>query len=235
MDYQKFISLLFILVLLIGCERNDQTPKDVMDIDGNSYRTISIGSQVWMAENLRTTKYSNGLPIDLVSDDMIWTGLTTGAYCWYENAEENKGVYGALYNWYAVETGNLCPEGWHVPTEDDWKQLEIELGLTIEEIDSWGWRGVNQGSKLAGNADLWQNGELKSDAEFSLSGFNALPSGHRSQSGYFQIAGRNAAFWSSTEESDGNAYDRRLYFDSSQIGRDFFDKKSGFSVRCIKD
>jgi hypothetical protein len=110
----------------------------VTDIDGNIYKTVRIGSQTWMAENLKTTLYNDGTKIPHVTDDSRWVTLETGAYRWYMNDENQyKGLYGALYNWYTVKGGKLCPVGWHVPGDEEWKKLEMELGMTQSETDAF--------------------------------------------------------------------------------------------------
>ena len=125
---QLFIAPLFLLALgLTGCGKNA-----VKDIDGNKYKTIKIGTQIWMAENLKTTHFNDGTSIVQIDKYDDWKGLISPAYCWYANDSTNKEVYGALYNWYAVNTKKLCPKGWHVPTDEEWKQLEICLGMSQE-------------------------------------------------------------------------------------------------------
>jgi uncharacterized protein (TIGR02145 family) len=127
----------------------------VTDIDSNVYRTIQIGAQTWMAENLKTTRYDDGNAIPNIIDNSLWVTLKTGAYRWYNNNKfAYKNLYGALYNWYTVRTGKLCPVGWHVPSDDEWKQLEMALGMTQEEADSWGefpgidGRGTDQATQM---------------------------------------------------------------------------------------
>ncbi len=115
----------------------------VADVDGNVYKTIGIGSQTWMAENLRTTRYNDQTEIPLVTGDTAWSSLQTPGYCWYEDNEAVfKNIYGAYYNWFTVNTGKLCPSGWHVPSDGEWKVLEMELGMTQEEADELEWRGI---------------------------------------------------------------------------------------------
>jgi uncharacterized protein (TIGR02145 family) len=120
------------IILTQGCKKDDgNTPagETVTDADGNVYHTVQIGNQVWMVENLRTTKYNDNSPITPVSDNAVWGTLTTEAYCWYNNDEAtNKNTYGALYNWYVLNTGKLCPTGWHVPSQAEWETLISSLG-----------------------------------------------------------------------------------------------------------
>jgi len=211
----------------------------VTDIDGNVYTTIIIGNQEWMAENLKVTHYGNGDAIPHLTDDNDWTNTTSGAYCYYNNSSSNADTYGALYNWHAVDEDDnrgLAPEGWHVPTDDDWKELEMYLGMTQAQADDTGYRGTNEGSKLAGNADLWYNGALENNTEFGSSGYSALPGGYRdNNSGNFYNIGYYADFWSSTEYYSNNAWYRKLNYNNSEVNRYYYNKKSGFSVRCIRD
>ncbi len=119
----------------------------VADVEGNLYSTVTIGTQVWMAENLRTTKLNDNTPIPNVTGDTDWINLSTPAYCWLRNEIQYKDVYGALYNWYTVSTGNLCPTGWHVPTDEEYKILELSLGMGSDQVDLTGVEGNRPGSK----------------------------------------------------------------------------------------
>ena len=119
----ELFSVTLLWIGLTGCHTNS-----LKDIDGNLYKTVTIGSQVWMKENLRTTRYNDGLAIPLVTDYDSWAALTTPAYCWYNNDSKNKEVYGALYNYYTIDTKKLCPEGWYVPADSDWTELIDYLG-----------------------------------------------------------------------------------------------------------
>lgn len=209
----------------------------VTDIDGNVYSTAVIGDQLWMAENLKTTKYNDGSPIELGTDIGTWLHTTEGAYCWYDNDKDQFAeTYGALYNWYTVETGNLCPEGWHVPSDEEWKTLEIFLGMVQSDVDDTGWRGMSEGSLLAGNSSLWSDGDLVSDNEFGLSNFKALPGGIRKYDASFEGLGSNAFFWTSTKSNDTQAWYRNLNKSNTKINRaDYEIDDYGCSVRCVKD
>jgi uncharacterized protein (TIGR02145 family) len=209
----------------------------VTDIDGNVYQTLVIGDQEWMVENLKVTHYRNGDPIPNVTDNDEWANANNGAYCVYANNESNVDTYGYLYNWYAVgDERGLAPEGWHVPTDDEIKQLEMYLGMSQSEADDSGWRGTNQGSQLAGNAALWSDGGLENDPEFGSSGFNFLPGGWRSNNeGSFGDIGDIGLFWSATENSTGYAWRRMLVYNYTQVYRYEFDEQAGFSVRCVRD
>nr|MDA3798508.1 FISUMP domain-containing protein [Kiritimatiellia bacterium] len=202
-----------------------------------NYSSVIIGNQEWMAENLKTTTYNDGTSIELVENDTDWGNNTTGAYCWYENDQAQYAeTYGALYNWYAVNTGNLCPSGWHVPTDEEWKTLEMELGMSQTEADDYGLRGSNEGSKLAGNATLWNDGTLENDSEFGSSGFTALPGGSRDYYGPFYSLGGSGNWWSATEYGTYSVWRRDLHYDASGVTRDYGTKEGiGFSVRCLKN
>lgn len=208
----------------------------LMDVERNIYKTIKIGEKTWMAENLKTTKYNNGNSIPYVTDNTEWSGLNTAGYCWFNNDISYSQIYGALYNWYAVETGNLCPVGWHVPTDDEWKELEMALGMSIGDANSDGYRGTNEGSKIGGNADLWTNGVLKSNTEFGISKFAARPAGYRIKNdGFFADIGTHTYWWSATEFNNDNAWSRGLYYNISSIHRTNSAKQVGNCIRCVKD
>ena len=225
----------------------------VTDYDGNVYKTVKIGNQWWMAENLKVTHYPNGDAIPHVTDNTAWANLgdnnTDDAYCFYNNnANGEKDIYGALYTWAAAMGDNavsstanpsgvqgVCPDGWHLPSDAEWKQLEMFLGMSESEANSTGLRGTNEGSKLAGNADLWNNGNLESNAEFGTSGFSALPGGYRSYGDSFYDVGNLGSWWSSTEGSSSSAYSRYLGYNYAYVSRYNFTKSLGFSVRCLRD
>ena len=207
----------------------------VTDIDGNNYQTVTIGTQEWMAENLKVTHYPNGNVIPLVTST-AWSNLsdnnTDDAYSYYNNNTAN--IYGALYTYAAaigdnwtkdlVENQGVCPDGWHLPTDADWDVLKNYLGS-------------NAGSKLAGNATLWENGSLEQSADFGISGFSALPSGSLSYDGCtYGDLGVYSFWWSANESDFSQAGYRKLYFNSSEvIGTNGEPKSNGYSVRCVRD
>ncbi len=208
----------------------------ITDYDGNSYETIIIGTQEWMSENLKTTHYNNGDAIPNITNNGDWGSLTTGAYSDYDNNPSNSDTYGRLYNWYTVDDDRgVCPDGWHVPSDEEYKTLEMYLGMSQTDADASGWRGTNEGSKLAGNANLWNDGNLENNAEFGTSGFNGVPSGYRNYSngGYYGI-GDYGSFWSSTENDSYDAWFRVLGYDNADVNRYGNFKRSGFSVRCVR-
>ena len=202
---------------------NDQTVKDC---DGNVYHTVTIGTQVWMLENLKTTKYRDCTPIPNVKDDAAWVALTTGAYCDYKNVEKNSATYGRLYNWYAIDDKRgIAPAGWHVPTNDEFKTLvtylggEAVAGGKLKEAGFTHWPSPNK------------------DASNS-SGFTALPGGDRAKGGSFYALGQYCYLWTVTETGSDHksAYNRHILLYSGALEDNYIDTKSaGFSIRCIKD
>ncbi|MCK9639352.1 MAG: hypothetical protein M0R39_05525 [Prolixibacteraceae bacterium] len=193
----------------------------VSDVDGNTYSTVTIGTQVWMASNLKTTKYNDGTAIPLVTDNSAWANLSAPGYCWYNNdAATNKSTYGALYNWYTVNTDKLCPTGWHVPTDAEWTVLTTYLG----------------GESVAG-------GKLK---ETGISHWNAPNTGATNESGFTAVPGSYRYFgtfinfgifgywWSSTEVSSTEAMYRLMRYDDTHAYSIYNYKQDGISVRCIK-
>ena len=194
----------------------------VTDIDGNVYNTVTIGTQVWMTSNLKTTKYNDGTVIPLVTNNAEWAALSTPGYSWYNNDEATqKSTYGALYNWYAVNTLKLCPTGWHVPSDAEWTILTTYLGASVagdklKETGTSHWSSPNSGATNA-------------------TGFTALPGGGRYNDGTFGYLGSYGVWWSSTEFDSGYAWPRGMYYYDSSVGRVYGNKEIGFSVRCVKD
>lgn len=204
----------------------------ITDIEGNEYPVIKIGTQFWMAENLETTKFNDGSVIENITDNYGWADITAPAYSWYNNDKETyKPKYGAFYNWYAVNTGKLCPSGWHVPSDAEYKTLEKYLGMTQEHADNLGPRGTDQGSQMKSTSGWINNGNGT-----NTSGFTALPGGVRNHTtGAFMNEGYLTGFWSSTENSQEQAFYRYLFGDQVKVGRDFLVKSAGKYIRCIKD
>lgn len=204
----------------------------VADADGNLYNTIKIGDQLWMTENLKTTKYNDNSEIPLVADNTEWSLLSTPGYSWPGNNEAlYKDLYGAYYNWFSVETGKLCPTGWRVPTDADYKALEISLGMTQVQADASDWRGTDQGNKLKNTTGWDINGNGT-----NTSGFTALPAGVRYYgSGETLGLGLLTYFWTSISDTESMAVYRRLDADNAAVFRKSTSKKAGKSVRCVKD
>ncbi len=215
-------TLLVILFSYLGLiSINAQTT--VTDYDGNKYQTVTIGKQVWIASNLKTTHYNDGAAIPLVKDSIAWGNLNTSGYCWYKNNQTVYGnTYGALYNWYAVETGKLCPLGWHIPTEADWTTLTGYLG----------------GEKVAAGK-LKETGKthwIETSPETTNStGFTALPGGSRMSYGPFNFIGTHGVWWSSEEKSLGNAWLHSMLCNGNDLFTVDYDKMFAVSVRCIKN
>jgi uncharacterized protein (TIGR02145 family) len=215
----------------------------VTDIEGNVYNTVTIGTQCWLSENLKTTKYRNGDPILTETDQVVWSTLTTGAYCWYNNdAAAYKTIYGALYNWYAVaDSRNLCPTGWHVPTNSEWTILEDFL-IT----NGYNYDGSTVGNKVAitlATSTGWDPssvvgavGNTDYPSKRNSTGFTALPGGVRDANQLlFGSMGNYGMWWTSTENNSFEALDRGLATGWSSLERDIVLKTHGFSVRCLKD
>lgn len=209
-------------------------PPTVTDIDGNKYFTMKIGDQCWMMGNLKVTHYRNGDPIPNITDNGEWEGLMTGAYCEYDNNPAYVDSYGRLYNWYAVDDSrNIAPDGWHVASDAEWKQLEMYLGMSQAQADTTHWRGTDEGGKLKEPGTThWQSPNTGATNE---SGFSALPGGFRYLDGAFGVVGSYAFFWSSTEFVSGYAWSRGLNYIVSQVARSGDDVQCGFSVRCVRD
>jgi uncharacterized protein (TIGR02145 family) len=204
-----FVIVYFSLISSALYSQNKESSSTIRDADGNIYNTVIIGKQVWMRENLKTTKYNDDTAIPNVTEDKQWENLTTGAYSWYNNDITNKKLYGALYNWYAVETGKLCPTGWHVASDEDWTTLHEYLG----------------GYEIAGE-------KLRNDDEI---GFAAIGGGYRDgYNGSFNILDIN--FWWTSTELRGKPWMRVIFTNQTSIKRNnVFIKETGYYVRCIKD
>jgi len=209
----------------------------VADIEGNCYKTIQIGNQTWMAENLMTTNYNDGSIIPNVTGDNVWSILITDAYCWYYNDEATyRPVYGALYNWYAVNTGKLCPTGWHIPSDAEWHTLVLTLDVGAQDI--LGTESTIAGGKLKEIGTIhWKS---QNDGATNESGFTAIPGGLRQADGVCrqeQIDGY-AFYWSSTEVISApvtNAYSRMVGYNATNMYKKSGAKVVGASIRCVKD
>jgi len=189
----------------------------ITDIDGNSYKTIQIGTQTWMAENLKTTSLTDGTAVPFILDATTWSKMTTPGYTWYNG---DSLAYGAMYNWHAVKTGRLCPDGWHVPTDAEWTVLTSYLGdLSVS------------GGKLKETGTLHWN--TPNNGATNETGFTALPGGYRDYFGIFGSIKRIGYWWSSSEATSSDAWFRGMHFNYINADRSSSNKKSGFSVRCI--
>jgi len=217
------VSLFFVFTasaFLVGCsKKDDEIAATTVTYNGYTYKTVVIGTQTWFAENLRTEKYNDGTSPTYITDNTLWVNTTVGAYCSYNNDANMKTTYGYLYNWYAVNTGKLCPAGWHVPSDTEWTQLIDYLG----------------GELVAGD-------KMKSNIGWSLvmrttneSGFSALAGGYRDTVGTFGAVGDVGVFWSSTQYDAAYAWERDLVYGHANAYRSNNGKTSGFSVRCLRD
>jgi uncharacterized protein (TIGR02145 family) len=215
--------LFAIFLLTDSCNKSNDSPAgSVKDIDGNTYHTVIIGTQTWMVENLKTTKYNDGTLISLVSDDNEWSNLNTGAYCWYDSdSSANAETFGALYNWTAAHSSKLAPSGWHVATDQDWTTLTTYLGGEsvaggkLKEKGTHNWLSPNTGA----------TNEV---------GFSAVPAGYRSTDGTFTDLGVSGDWWTSTTVNDMNAWFRGVGNNLTNVSRVELSKKLGLSVRCLK-
>ena len=215
-------------MLTLSCSKKESiNPNLVKDVDGNIYRTVTIGTQTWMEENLKTTRYNDSTLISNVTDNTAWGNLTSGAYCWYNNDFNASKDYGALYNWYAVNKGKLAPKGWHVPSENEWKTLADYLGGVaiaagkLKESGILHWQGV-------GSPDVT-----------NVTGFTALPGGFRINiDGSFADLGGMGFWWcsSATGTSSNNMQAIIMSLDSiGLLNQGYWPLTTGFSVRCIKN
>lgn len=224
----KMTSFVILLVTIIffnfSCsDRDKNTSSDgIADIDGNVYDTVTIGTQVWLVQNMKTTRYRNGTAIPNVKDATQWSNLASGAYCNYDNDPGNATTYGRLYNWYALnDSRNIAPLGWHVATDAEWTTLTTYLG----------------GEDVAGNKlrdttiGQWSR---PSEGATNESGFTALPGGNRYYGGNFNYVGNSGYWWSATEFFV-QAWARYISYSDSNVTRIRESKTLGFSVRCVKD
>jgi uncharacterized protein (TIGR02145 family) len=214
--------------------------------DGQIYVIIEIGNQTWMAENLRAIKFPDNTLIPEVEGDTAWYEMSylNKAYCWHENdSDANALLYGALYNWAAAMDGDtgsstnpsgiqgICPKGWHLPSDSEWKQLEMNLGMSQADADNIGFRGNNEGGKMKESGTThWK---APNTAATNESGFTALPAGSRNEYGSFDPLGFNVFYWSTTRDNNA-AWVRGLNNNYAGIYR-YGGSKSGCSVRCVKN
>lgn len=250
-----FIAVLNLVLLLISCNKNEiqkHSPivivlhNAVTDIEGNQYDAVQIGNQVWMAENLRTTRYSDSTYIPL------GTSISnTTAYRYAPNNDtSNVDTYGYLYNWYAVMHGansssknpsgvqGICPIGWHVPSDSEWNTMETNL--TEVDVTTDGFRGNHAGQMAGGEQGVWKESNLVgapgnySDPNRNISGLSVLPAGYF-DGGTEHYYGTSAYIWSSTAYDVNASYYRYLNYGRSFVGRNYYNKNHGFAVRCVRD
>jgi len=213
---KNLVLILTGMFLISSCVTNTNGKKGkVTDVDGNVYETVTIGAQNWMAENLKTTKYNDGSLIPNVADT-TWKSLKTGAYCWFNNDSAKN--YGAFYNWHTVSAGKLCPTGWHVPSDKEWRNLTDYLGSEM----------------VAGKEMKSTSGWSKGGNGLNSSGFTALPAGYRSFKATFGSRNSGGYWWSSSTNGD-NAWYCVMFSNEITANKFYSHKESGFSVRCVEN
>lgn len=223
----SLIVMGLIIFLAQSCKKDEEPTDKITDIDGNVYTSVTIGTKVWMVENLKTTKFNDGTAIPNVTDNTEWSDLNTPAYCWYDNEIANKATYGALYNWYAVNTGKLCPTGWHVATDDEWHQMLLFLDPNADKNALAESQIAGIKLKEQGNSHWESNGQCTPAT--NESGFTALPGGVRGDD--FHWKGQYTYFW----PSYGTPVTRYMTYFADFVIRDSNYASTGESVRCIKD
>lgn len=220
-----FVAL---IAFMSSCSKEDKEMEafyfleTVNDIEGNQYKIIKIYNQTWFAENLKTTTFNDGTPINDGTDADVWSKTDSASYCWYSNdSNQYKDIYGALYNWHAVNSGKLCPQGWKVPDEENWQWL----------VDSL--KGENvAGGKMKHQGTLYWT--ATNTGATNSSGFRALPGGYRNIISEYKNLKDYGFWWSASSQDDGNAWYHCLYYYSAKIYRNHTKHNMGFSVRCVK-
>lgn len=223
----------FIFFIIAGCNKNEDliyyhlnpwiVYGSITDQDGNIYKTIQIGDQTWMVTNLKTTRYNDGIPIQVVTDDSVWSSLTTPGCCWQDNNQIYKTTYGVLYNWYTVKTGRLCPAGWHVPDDVEWTELTNFLGSEnvaggkLKETGYRHWRNPNTGAT-------------------DEAAFRALPGGDRAVNPDVKYENLfEKGYWWTSASAEERAISRIMNTGSISVQKSFTSKQWGLSVRCVKN
>jgi uncharacterized protein (TIGR02145 family) len=217
------VILLAFALLFAACTKEQQPPEQVTDVEGYTYKTVRIGNTIWMAENLRTTTFSDGSSIQIAESNSAWTNMNSSAYCWYNNDETTyKATYGAIYNGYTIESGKICPTGWHVPKVEDWSYLReflgdsATIGGNLKEAGTEHWLTPNRGAD-------------------NSSGFTALPGGIRYFEGTYSSIRSYASFWSASMPVTNELWSISLYFADEAFKMNHRSRKYGFSIRCVKD
>ncbi|MBN2613456.1 MAG: fibrobacter succinogenes major paralogous domain-containing protein [Bacteroidales bacterium] len=209
----------------------------VADVEGKNYKTIKMGTQVWMAENLRTSRLNDGTDIPYISDNAAWSNMTTPAHCWYKNSEQvAKYTYGGLYNWYTVNKGKLCPVGWHVPSDEEWTILEnfmIANGYNFDNTTTGNKIAISMAAEGSWSSSSTTGAIGSTNTGRNASGFNARPGGYRNGEFFYEF--KECWWWTSTTSNNNNAYGRSLNYNRVELFHGNDNKSLGFSVRCIKD
>lgn len=212
--------ILILIVVLSGCKKEEKT---VTDIDGNTYRTITVGGKVWMAQDLRTTRFNDGSDISYVQGGTQWANLTAAAFAEVNNSSSNAAIYGRLYNWYAVaDSRKLCPAGWHVPSAEEYADF-------ISKFDSEDKAG---GHMKETGTEYWLSPNVEAT---NLSGFSARGAGYVNYQGVYKDFKYVTGFWTSTAADATYAYYVGLWSADPWCDQTAANKKTGFQVRCVKD
>jgi uncharacterized protein (TIGR02145 family) len=225
------------MIFLFGCKKDEEAQPiieygTVTDIENVVYKTVKIGDQWWMAENLRVSSFNDGTPIDFLAiseSDSIWANTVLPMY-----TSINDSIFGYLYNAFVVRSDkNIAPAGWHVATDEDWKKLESNIGMNDGELNQTGWRGTDEAEKLATKYSVgWpEGGVLYGSNEF---GFTAVPGGCRIFDGRTNISSNTAFWWTASEDGNNNLY-RYIDAGDRRIFRQFTYPQYGMSIRCVKD
>jgi uncharacterized protein (TIGR02145 family) len=223
---KSLILIGFYLITICSCQKDNNTSEEstVTDVDGNVYHTVTIGTQTWLKENLKVTHYRNGEAIPVETDNILWCKLKSGAYCDYDNNFDNSGIYGRLYNWYAVhDSNNIAPSGWHIPDVTEWQTLASFLGGN----------DIAGGKMKEANYIHWMN---PNNGATNESGFTALPAGMRhAENGAFMSKGAMTMLWSSYQDDLTSANNLYLGYSFPDATNAYIHLNTGLSVRCIKD
>jgi uncharacterized protein (TIGR02145 family) len=224
------LFLLAVFYLLSpGCQKDEETiTGTVTDVDGNVYKTIKIGTQWWMAENLKTTRFNDGTPIPLVTEDTAWSNFNAPGYCWYKNDEGFKKDYGALYNGFAINSSSLAPKGWHLPNITEWDVLINYLGGYSVAANKMRTTGIHEEG-----TGLWHAPNAGATNE---SGFSGNPGGYRNETGKFDSIGDAGFFWSYENKSRSPKIVELLDGQEPiKLIKRIVNNLNGYSVRCVKD
>lgn len=234
---KSFFAVFAMILILASSCTEEELSNTITDIDGNVYHTVKIGTQTWMVENLKTTKYNDGTNIPYMPTFSSMLNFKTPGYCFYGFDTINMNIYGALYNWYTVNTGKLAPVGWHVPTDAEWTTLENYLITFKYNGTAIGNRGAKALAASSGWPTSYNEDAVGNDlSKNNITGFSALPGGNLLGGGssFYEI-GVSGYWWSSTQSSSTSARGRTLNNNSSLIGLAGGSKQQGFSVRCVQD
>ena len=223
---KMIFHLLAVITFITACDKNPEpiTLPDLTDIDGNEYDTVKISSQFWMQQNLKTSHYRNGDPIPEITSMILWSSLTSGAWCWYNNDSVTyAAIYGKLYNWYAVnDPRGLAPKGWHVPSDIELATLSMSLGGDL----------VSGGEMKETGTKHWKSSNTGAT---NSSGFTGLPGGYCDFDGTFYYIGEQGLWWSSAAKGADQAWLFYLDYRFSEFKKTYGTMIFGFSVRCLKD